>query len=118
MTMLRECFVLPAIFLTVALLGGFRAAAAVRMIPPSLMSLVLGLLLMGCLARTHVFVPDHLMNSGRSAAANLSGLVVLLTLFAACAQVFNLVLGDPTVFIAGDFLVRSKPPPEPVARVP
>lgn len=26
------------------------------------------------------------------------------------AQVFNLVLGDPTVFIAGDFLVRSKPP--------
>jgi len=26
------------------------------------------------------------------------------------AQVFNLVLGDPTIFIAGDFLVRSKPP--------
>jgi hypothetical protein len=26
------------------------------------------------------------------------------------AQVFNLVLGEPTVFIAGDFLVRSKPP--------
>lgn len=94
MTTVRECFVLPAIFLTVALLGGFRAAAAVRMIPPSLMSLVLGLLLMGCLARTHVFVPDHLMNSRRSAAANLSGLVVLLALFAACAQVFNLVTPD------------------------
>jgi hypothetical protein len=29
------------------------------------------------------------------------------------AEVFNLVLGDPTVFIAGDFLVRSKPPAEP-----
>ncbi len=28
------------------------------------------------------------------------------------ARVFNLVLGDPTVFIAGDFLVRSKPPVE------
>lgn len=26
------------------------------------------------------------------------------------AQVFNLVLGAPTTFIAGDFLVRSKPP--------
>jgi hypothetical protein len=26
------------------------------------------------------------------------------------AEVFNLILGDPTTFIAGDFLVRSKPP--------
>jgi len=26
------------------------------------------------------------------------------------AEVFNLVLGEPTIFIAGDFLVRSKPP--------
>lgn len=25
-------------------------------------------------------------------------------------EVFNLVLGDPTTFVAGDFLVRSKPP--------
>jgi Hint domain len=32
------------------------------------------------------------------------------------AAVFNVVLGDPTVFIAGDFLVRSKPPPEPDPR--
>jgi hypothetical protein len=30
------------------------------------------------------------------------------------AQVFNLVLGAPTVFIAGDFLVRSKPPADAV----
>jgi hypothetical protein len=27
------------------------------------------------------------------------------------AQVFNLVLGEARAFIAGDFLVRSKPPP-------
>lgn len=26
------------------------------------------------------------------------------------ADVFNLVLGEPTTFVAGDFLVRSKPP--------
>jgi hypothetical protein len=31
------------------------------------------------------------------------------------AQVFNLVLGEPTVFVAGDFLVRSKPPADTVA---
>ena len=30
------------------------------------------------------------------------------------AYVFNLVLGEPTPFVAGDFVVRSKPPaPEP-----
>ena len=92
--MVRECFALPAIFLTVALLGGFRAAASVRLVPPPLMSLVLGLLLMGCLARAHVIVPEHLMNSRRSAAANFSGLVVLLSLFAACTQIFNLLTPD------------------------
>ena len=92
--MVRECVALPAIFLTVALLGGFRAAASVRLVPPPLMSLVLGLLLMGCLARAHVIVPEHLMNSRRSAAANSSGLVVLLSLFAACTQIFNLLTPD------------------------
>jgi uncharacterized protein (TIGR03067 family) len=30
------------------------------------------------------------------------------------AYVFNLILGDPTAFIAGDFVVRSKPPADPV----
>ena len=91
MTMVRECFVLPAIFLTIALLGGFRAAETVRFVPPPLMSLVLGLLLMGCLARARVLIPEAFMNGRRSPAANVSGLVVLLTLFAACAQMFNLV---------------------------
>jgi len=29
------------------------------------------------------------------------------------AEVFNLILGEPTSFIAGAFLVRSKPPADP-----
>jgi hypothetical protein len=33
-------------------------------------------------------------------------------------EVFNLVLGNPKAFIAGDFLVRSKPPPVEVRPVP
>lgn len=33
------------------------------------------------------------------------------------SQVFNLVLGDSIVFIAGDFLARSKPPAEAVSTV-
>lgn len=94
MNMVRECFVLPGIFLTVTLLGGFRVADGVRLVPPPLMALVLGMLLLGCLVRAGVVMPDRLMNSGRSAAANLSGLVVLMALFGACAQVFNLVTPD------------------------
>lgn len=91
MTVVREAFVLPAVFLTVALLGGLRIAANVQLMAPSLMAMVLAMLLMGCLVRARALAPERLMNSGRSALENLSGLVVLLTLFAACAQVFNLV---------------------------
>ena len=94
MTVLREAFVLPALFLTVALLGGFRSAANVQLLPPPLMALALGILLIGCLARAGVLAPDALLAAGRSPLENLSGLVVLLTLFAASAQAFNLVTPD------------------------
>ena len=91
MTVVRECFVLPGLFLTVVLLGGFRAADGVRFVTPPVMTLVLAMLLLGCLARGRVLAPERLMHSARSGLENVSGLVVLLTLFAACAQVFNLV---------------------------
>jgi hypothetical protein len=91
MTVLRESVVLPALFLTVALLGGLRVAAGVRLLPPSVMALALAMLLFGCLVRARVLVPESFMHSRRTALENVSGLVVLLTLFAACAQVFNLV---------------------------
>ena len=91
MTAARESFLLPGIFLTVALLGGLRIAENVRLMAPSLMAMVLAMLLMGCLVRARAVAPERLMNAGRSALENLSGFVVLLTLFAACAQVFNLV---------------------------
>jgi hypothetical protein len=91
MSVARESFALPALFLTVAWLGGFRMAAIARFVPPPLISLALAMLLVGCLARAGVLQPERLMNSRRTALENLSGLVVLLSLFAACAQVFNLV---------------------------
>src|SRR5580765_725403 len=91
MSPLREAFLLPAIFLTVALLGGFRADAAgiIRLAPPPLAALLLAMLLVGALVRGQALVPGRLMNERRTALDNLSGLVVLLTLFAASAQVFN-----------------------------
>jgi hypothetical protein len=109
MTVARESFVLPGIFLTVALLGGLRIAEDVRLMAPSLMAMVLAMLLLGCLVRGRALAPDRLMNAGRGALENLSGFVVLLTLFAACAQVFNLVTpetGFLFLLFSGFFLVQ------------
>jgi hypothetical protein len=94
MTVLREAFVLPALFLTVTMLGGFRSADQVQLLPPPLMALALGMLLIGCLARAGVLAPEAILNARRTPLENLSGLVVLLTLFAASTQAFNLVTPD------------------------
>jgi hypothetical protein len=91
MTTLREAVVLPLLFLTVAGLGGLRIGHPVALVPPPLVSLVLAVMLMAALVRAGVFAPAVLMNATRSALENISGLVVLLTLFAASAQVFTLV---------------------------
>jgi hypothetical protein len=93
MAVAREAFALPLVFLTVALLGGFRSASARGMwfLPPPLIALILAALLIGLLTRTGTLAPDRLMRSGRSVPENLSGAIVLATLFAATAQVFNLV---------------------------
>jgi hypothetical protein len=89
----RDAFMLPLIFLTVALLGGFRSARAKGMwfLPPPLIALVLATVLMGLLARTGTVASDRLIRSDCSVLENLSGGIVLATLFAATAQVFNLV---------------------------
>jgi hypothetical protein len=91
MTVTREAIVLPASFLTVSLLGGLRIAPSIRLVPPPLISLVLAMLLLAGLVRSGVFAPNAVLNSDRSGLENSSGLMVALTLFAACAQVFTLV---------------------------
>lgn len=91
MTPFREAFVLPLLFLTVVLLGGLRLGADVRLVPPPLVSLVLSVILIGSLVRAHVVVPQRLMSQGRTPVENVCGLVLLLTLFGASAQVLSLV---------------------------
>jgi hypothetical protein len=91
MTPVRESIVLPAMFLTVALLGGLRVAQTVRLVPPPLIALVLGVLLLGTLVRAGALAPERLMNAHRSALENMSGLIVLIALFAGSAQIFNLL---------------------------
>lgn len=94
MTPVREAFILPGLFLTVSLLGGFRVAEQVRLVPPPLASLVVAMLLVGALARARVFEPYALLSASRSTLENLCGIVVLLTLFGASAQVITAVTPD------------------------
>jgi hypothetical protein len=91
MTVIREAIVLPAIFLTVALLGGVRIGPAVVLVPPPLVSLVLAVMLLAALVRAGAFAPAAILRSERAPLENLSGLLVLAPLFAASTQVFTLV---------------------------
>jgi hypothetical protein len=89
----REAITLPLLLLTVAALGGVRVTSggALVFVPPSLMSLVLGVLLLATLVRSGALAPYRLMNAGRTALENASGAIVAVTLLAAAAQVFTLV---------------------------
>jgi len=107
MSAVREAVVLPAIFLTVALVGGLQIDARVALMPPSLFSLVLATLLFAALIRGGVVAPDRLLHSSRSALQNANGAVVLVSAFVAAAQILSMVIprsGLP-LFFADLFLL-------------
>ncbi len=91
MSAVREAIVLPLAFLTVVLLGGLRIGPALVLVPPPLISLVLAVMLLSALVRAGVFSPSMTMSAVRTPLENMSGVIVLVTLFAASAQVFTLV---------------------------
>src|SRR5262249_35707518 len=97
---LRESFVLPLAFLTVAGAGGLRlapAGGALSFVPPPLITLVLAVLLMGAMVRAGLLVPAALFGDERTGLENLSGVVVVLTLFLASAQLFTCLTPDAGV---------------------
>jgi hypothetical protein len=89
----REAMTLPLLLLTVAALGGVRVtpAGALVFVPPSLMSLVLGVLLVATLVRSGALALERLMSGHRTPLENASGTVVAAALLLASAQVFTLV---------------------------
>ena len=102
MTPLREAFVLPFVFLSVTLLGGIQLGTRPVLVPPSLFSLVLARMLVGALVRSSALAPARLLHASRSPLANANGGVVLVTLFAASAQLLTLltpVSGLPLFFV-------------------
>src|SRR6185369_1561041 len=91
-----------------SLLGGIHPGTRIALVPPSLFCLVLGTLLVVALVRSGALEPARLMHASRSPLANANGAVVLVTLVAAGAQVFEMLTpatGLPMFFVSVLFLV-------------
>jgi hypothetical protein len=90
-------WVLPFLFLTVALLGGVRVGAddhAFIFFPPPLITLVLAVLLMLLFVRGGLIEPRTWVSGDQSPLVNVSQIWILLTLFFASAQALNSVLPE------------------------
>jgi hypothetical protein len=93
-TATREAFVLPLTLLTVVLVGGIRLTAPVAIAPPSLFSLVLASVLLAVFAQSGIVDAARLLRAERAPLANVNGLLVLLALFLANAQVISRLTPD------------------------
>ena len=91
MSAAREAVFLPLCLLTVALLGGLQPGARAPFAAPPLFALVLAVLLMAVLVRSGTVHAHRLVHGSRSVLENANGLAVMTTLFAASAQLFNLM---------------------------
>lgn len=90
-------WVLPLIFLTVALLGGLRVSTEDRafiFLPPPLITLVLAVLLMLLFVRGGLIELRSWLAAHHPPLWNVSHIWLLLTLFFASAQAFNSVLPE------------------------
>ncbi len=90
-------WLLPFIFLTVALLGGLRVGSddqAFIFFPPPLITLLLAVLLMLLFVRGGLIELRSWISANNAPLLNVSHFWVLLTLFFASAQAFNSVLPE------------------------
>jgi hypothetical protein len=90
----REAIVLPLAFLTVLLVGSVRVAETTVLAPPSVFALVLGLLFIRIVVQSGTLAPERLLASSRSALANANGLVALVALWLAAAEVIALLIPE------------------------
>ena len=84
----QEAVTLPLIFLSVALMGGFRSSltGGMRFLAPELSYLVLAVFILGVAFRSGLLLPHLLISRRRTPLENASGSIVLATLFLASAQ--------------------------------
>lgn len=91
MTAAREAVVLPLLFLTILLFGGFEPGASRPWTPPSVFSLVLAVMTVAVLVRGGALAPERLLHSSRSILANSNGAMVLFALLAGSAQLLHML---------------------------
>jgi hypothetical protein len=94
---LRLYIFLPLIFLTVALMGGLRLASpdnAFVFMSPALICLFFAIVLIVLFVRGGLIAFDTWFSDDYSTPHNISNGVLMLSLFAATAQVFNSVLPE------------------------
>ena len=100
----------PFIFLTVTLLGGLRLASpdnSFVFLKPALLCLIFAFVLLVLFARGGLIALDEWVNEQFPILTNIANSVVLVTLFAASAQIFNSVMpvqGLPFWVVAFCFL--------------
>lgn len=85
----REATLLPFVFLAVGVLGGLRIGESEMWRAPPLFTLVIAVLMVGALNRHGALALERLLNSSRS-TLDLKGLLTLLAVVFASAQVFEL----------------------------
>jgi hypothetical protein len=93
----REAFIIPVLFLTIALGGGFRAvpgSGQFRFVPPPLIHLLLAVLVLAVLVRGGVLDATRIFSSRRTGLELVCGAVAIVTLFVASAQAINAVVPD------------------------
>lgn len=89
--------ILPAIFLSVTLIGGMRLAAADNafiFLKPALVCLVFAAVTLVLFARSKMIIPDGWISSDLSGLQNAANAAVLVTLFSATVQIFNSLLPE------------------------
>ncbi len=87
----------PFIFLTVTLLGGLRLASpdnSFVFLKPALLCLIFALVLLVLFVRGGLIALDEWVNEQFPILTNIANSVVLVTLFAASAQIFNSVMPE------------------------
>jgi C4-dicarboxylate anaerobic carrier len=88
---------LPFLFLTVALFGGLRLSAADNaflFLKPALVCLIFAVILLFLFARANLIKVHGWFSEDYSGLKNVANAAVLITLFAASAQIFNALLPE------------------------
>lgn len=95
-----EAITVPVLLFASALAGGIRISPGgeVAFVPPTVMTLLLGLLLLGVAAQAGVLSPARLVSPARDGLATANGIVLLGAVVLAGAQVFGALTPSRGIF--------------------